>query len=81
MPIYEFQCKECGHRFEELVAMGNRGEGLYCPKCHASQITKQISAFNSRTANNATGCQQAEQCADQGINPHSCAGGCGCQLR
>ena len=33
MPLYEFKCKAkiCGHRFEELVRLGETPE---CPKCH-----------------------------------------------
>ena len=32
MPIYEFECGECGARFEELVAAG---EAVACPSCGA----------------------------------------------
>ena len=31
MPIYEFECEECGERFEELVA-ASAGE-VACPSC------------------------------------------------
>jgi putative FmdB family regulatory protein len=31
MPLYEFKCGSCGHRFEELVRLGETAE---CPKCH-----------------------------------------------
>ena len=30
MPLYEFKCRACGHRFEELVRLG---ETPVCPKC------------------------------------------------
>ena len=32
MPIYEFECGECGARFEELIAAG---ESVACPSCGA----------------------------------------------
>ncbi|MEW8978151.1 MAG: zinc ribbon domain-containing protein [Symbiobacterium sp.] len=35
MPFYRFECKECGHRFEELVAYSRRDE-VTCPKCKGS---------------------------------------------
>lgn len=31
MPLYEFKCRACGHRFEDLVRVG---EVPACPKCH-----------------------------------------------
>ncbi len=31
MPLYEFKCRACGHRFEDLVKVGETPE---CPKCH-----------------------------------------------
>ena len=30
MPLYEFKCRACGHRFDELVRLG---ETPVCPKC------------------------------------------------
>lgn len=39
MPIFDFQCVECGHRFEELV----RGaEAPTCPKCSARNAERQF---------------------------------------
>ncbi|HSU83590.1 MAG TPA: zinc ribbon domain-containing protein, partial [Thermoanaerobaculia bacterium] len=33
MPIYEYLCRDCGHRFEILQRMGQGPEGLICPQC------------------------------------------------
>ena len=30
MPLYDFKCRACGHRFDELVRLG---ETPQCPKC------------------------------------------------
>lgn len=38
MPIYEFECEECGARFEELVAAGAASP---CPQCK-SQRTRRL---------------------------------------
>jgi putative FmdB family regulatory protein len=32
MPLYDYKCRSCGHRFEELVRLGDTPE---CPACHA----------------------------------------------
>ena len=41
MPIHDFQCRACGHRFEALV---RNGLSAACPRCGASDPDKQISA-------------------------------------
>ncbi len=42
MPIYEYGCPSCNHKFEELV-MGGR-EPKACPKC-GGKVKRQMSAF------------------------------------
>jgi putative FmdB family regulatory protein len=41
MPIYEFECEECGVRFEELVAVG--AESPRCPACDAPGARRLLS--------------------------------------
>jgi putative FmdB family regulatory protein len=41
MPIYEFECEECGARFEELVAAD--AESVACPECGAARTRRLIS--------------------------------------
>lgn len=31
MPLYDYKCRKCGARFEELVKIGETPE---CPRCH-----------------------------------------------
>jgi putative FmdB family regulatory protein len=39
MPIFDFQCRKCGHRFEELV----RGDATpECPKCRSVATERQF---------------------------------------
>ncbi len=43
MPIFEYQCKDCGHRFEQIVF---RSEALTkCPVCHSHETERLISSF------------------------------------
>jgi len=39
MPIYEYKCQKCGHRFEELIFEERE---IKCPKCNSKEIEKLI---------------------------------------
>lgn len=54
MPIFEFQCTECGKSFEELVRSANNVDGIVCPECHSTQVRKQISLFASTPGDGAS---------------------------
>ena len=54
MPIYEYQCLDCGHRFEVLQRLGEGAEGLTCPDCGNDRVTKQFSTFASNTTTGAS---------------------------
>ena len=47
MPLYEYACANCGHRFEILQRIGEGHEGLTCPNCDAPEVEKQYSTFAS----------------------------------
>lgn len=49
MPIYEFQCKACGHRFERLQKMSD-ADPTVCPNCGESQVGRMLSAPQFRLA-------------------------------
>lgn len=42
MPIFEYVCCECNHRFELLIQGSVEAA---CPKCKATKLDKQFSAF------------------------------------
>ena len=33
MPVYDYKCPKCGHRFDLLRSMSARDEDVRCPKC------------------------------------------------
>jgi putative FmdB family regulatory protein len=74
MPVYEFECTACTHRFEELVSAS--GQTLVaCPSCTSTDITKLISRFQ-RTRVGGDMPQPAMASAPR--SGGCCGGGCGC---
>ncbi len=45
MPIYEYQCTACQHRFSVLQRIGEGNEQLVCERCGAPKPVKQFSTF------------------------------------
>ena len=43
MPIYEYQCRACGHKLEALQKISD-DPLLECPHCNAKSLKKLISA-------------------------------------
>ena len=41
MPIYEYQCKKCGHRFERMQKMSDP-HPTDCPDCGAKKSVEQL---------------------------------------
>lgn len=41
MPIYEYQCKKCGHRFERMQKMSDP-HPTGCPDCGAKKSVEQL---------------------------------------
>jgi putative FmdB family regulatory protein len=46
MPIYEYECRGCGQRFEHLVRPPiPAGDNLACPSCQSQDLEKLLSSF------------------------------------
>jgi putative FmdB family regulatory protein len=43
MPIYEFECSSCGHRYDQLQKLSD-ADPTICPACHAAQLHRRVSA-------------------------------------
>ena len=70
MPIFEYCCESCGHKFEAILLGSQTPE---CPQCHTQKLEKQLSTFAVATkssASPAAGCGQSNCCMMGG-------GGCG----
>ena len=55
MPLYEYSCRDCGHAFEVLQRMGERGDDLRCPVCGAVGADRRLSTFAGHTSGSASG--------------------------
>ena len=42
MPIFEYICQQCQHRFEAIV-LGSKKAA--CPKCESKRLAQQLSKF------------------------------------
>jgi len=49
MPIYEFECSACGHRFDRLQKLSD-SDPTVCPTCAAPQLRRRVSAPSFRLA-------------------------------
>jgi len=54
MPIYEYQCRKCGHTFDHL-ARTLTDTAKTCPKCGARNPAKQVSTFSASVAEGSAG--------------------------
>jgi|GEM_PF-959407 len=52
MPMYEFNCKECGQEFEELRNIDDYN--TKCPLCNSSNINKKMSVSQVKTSSTQT---------------------------
>ncbi|HHU51664.1 MAG TPA: zinc ribbon domain-containing protein [Firmicutes bacterium] len=74
MPIYEFICRDCGQKFEELCRLGT--EQIPCPACHSGETTRLISvcgfAVKSSDGSTCRSSASGGSCAD--CSGGSCSG-------
>jgi putative FmdB family regulatory protein len=40
MPIYEYECRGCGHQFEQLIRTGDTPA---CPECQGQELERLLS--------------------------------------
>ena len=45
MPIYEYVCSHCGHRFEKLVRSFAGDQQVHCPRCRENGSKRVVSSF------------------------------------
>jgi putative FmdB family regulatory protein len=63
MPLYEFECLECGVSFEMLVQRAGEISKVKCPSCESQKLEEKVSSFAAGSKANASG---ASNCAPSG---------------
>jgi putative FmdB family regulatory protein len=48
MPIYEYKCRKCGHKFGTLQPITTARTGTPCPNCGSTDTKRLISLFGSK---------------------------------
>jgi len=46
MPLYEYDCDDCGNRFSTIQPVGTTAEETVCTACGSKNVKKVISAFS-----------------------------------
>ncbi|MEA2100966.1 MAG: zinc ribbon domain-containing protein [Thermodesulfobacteriota bacterium] len=54
MPIYEYECKDCGEAFDALVSI-TVDTPPDCPKCKGQNVKKKMSMFASSSSGGSSG--------------------------
>lgn len=70
MPLYEYRCARCAHRFEVLQRLGDDAHGIVCPRCGEATVARQLSTFAARG-----GGASGERGADGGCGRPGCGTG------
>jgi putative FmdB family regulatory protein len=66
MPLYEYQCDDCGTRFEELT--GQAESEVRCTSCRSLKTRRLVCAPNVKTSGKS----------DSGLQPLGAGMGSGC---
>ncbi|MHB0999867.1 MAG: FmdB family zinc ribbon protein [Armatimonadota bacterium] len=77
MPIYEFECRGCGTRFEVLCSINSGSDGVTCPECESGDIKRLISTFYSKSSSSSGSCSCGSSCGSSSCNCGGSCGGCG----
>ena len=75
MPIYEYECRKCGGRFEKLVSSSR--SSVTCPDCASRRVRRMISAFSAHSGSASGGvpCETQSCPAGAAAGASACASG------
>jgi putative FmdB family regulatory protein len=50
MPIYEYECTNCGERFELRRSIADSDKEVKCPKCDKKSPKRVVSLFGTKSS-------------------------------
>ena len=77
MPIYEYQCEQCGEKFEYL-AKRLSDKPAACPECNAETLKKLLSTFSPNA--NVARMPEPPACSTGNCPTGTCCPTGGCSL-
>ena len=77
MPIYEYHCLDCHHRFERMRATADRDAATPCPICAGERAKRTLSVF-ATIRSQAPGESTATYAAPATGGGCACGGHCNC---
>jgi putative FmdB family regulatory protein len=67
MPLYEYQCNDCGEEFEKMVPFSQANQSPECPSCQGQDTRKKISTIALRgNSLNLTSVSTSSSCGSRG---------------
>lgn len=45
MPLYEYECLKCQHKFSEIIFEKEEEKNLRCPQCKSKKLERLFSSF------------------------------------
>ena len=73
MPIYEYTCKSCKARFEQLVRNMSEQTEAKCPECGSTATVRSLSVFAVAADGAKSSSSNAPTCGRCGGPPGSCS--------
>jgi len=68
MPLYEYQCRSCKAKFEELIGKTVPDHSPVCPQCGSTDCERLFSTFATAGKNaSASSCPHGGNCAKKGF--------------
>ncbi|MCK4325964.1 zinc ribbon domain-containing protein [bacterium] len=62
MPIYTYECKDCGEKFDFLVGVVASKEEPKCKKCGSKNIERTLASFSVRVSGSSSSTSSGPSC-------------------
>jgi putative FmdB family regulatory protein len=56
MPLYEYECRECGAVYETLRSLNDDDRDVECPYCHEKKSERKVSLTASELLRSLSSC-------------------------